>query len=104
MFADTCNSEVGTRLRRVFLHLFAWAANGDEFLSNFDHLVGACDVRGIKPLVVLFDDDVRRCFSTLRPLGRPSRCLLAGLWVPVRRSMTDSLTRRVRRAAPRAGD
>lgn len=49
----------GLRLNavRVFLHLFAWAANRDEFLSNFDHLVGACDVRGIKPLVVLFDDD-----------------------------------------------
>ena len=42
---------------RVFLHLFAWAADRKVFLANYDHLVAACAARGIKPLVVLFDDD-----------------------------------------------
>ena len=42
---------------RIFLHLFAWAADRDQFLANYDHLVAACAARGIKPLMVLFDDD-----------------------------------------------
>lgn len=42
---------------RVFLHLFAWAANRSQFLADFDHLVSACAARGLKPLIVLFDDD-----------------------------------------------
>ena len=42
---------------RIFLHLFAYYAEPDKFLANYDHLVAACASRGIRPLVVLFDDD-----------------------------------------------
>ena len=42
---------------RVFLHMFAWAADRERFLASYDHFVGACAARGIRPLVVLFDDD-----------------------------------------------
>lgn len=42
---------------RVFMHLFAWAADRDAFLSNYDHFLTTCAQRGVKPLIVLFDDD-----------------------------------------------
>ena len=42
---------------RVFLHMFPWAADRDAFLTSYDHFIDACASRGIKPLIVLFDDD-----------------------------------------------
>ena len=48
---------IGLNAVRVFLHMFVWYANEAAFLTRYDHLVAACSARGIKPLVVLFDDD-----------------------------------------------
>lgn len=42
---------------RVFLHMYVWAHDRNNFLAAYDHLIGACAARGIRPLVVLFDDD-----------------------------------------------
>lgn len=48
---------LGFNAARMFLHMFPWMNNKTKFLSNFDHFVAACASKGIKPLVVLFDDD-----------------------------------------------
>jgi hypothetical protein len=37
--------------------MFAWMADPSAVLRRYDHFVAACAARGIKPLVVLFDDD-----------------------------------------------
>jgi len=42
---------------RVFLHLFAWAADRPTFLSRYESFVVACAKRSIRPMIVLFDDD-----------------------------------------------
>jgi hypothetical protein len=36
---------------------FPWHENRTNFLANFDHFVSGCASAGIRPLVVLFDDD-----------------------------------------------
>ena len=49
--------DVGLNAVRVFLSVFPWVADRGAFLARYDHLVAACAARGIRPLVVLFDDD-----------------------------------------------
>eukprot|EP01051_Picozoa_sp_SAG22_P024467 SAG22_NODE_6796_length_810_cov_1.315049_1_plen_215_part_01 len=48
---------IGLNAVRVFMHMFVWKADRASFLARYDHFVGACAARGIKPLVVVFDDD-----------------------------------------------
>jgi hypothetical protein len=48
---------VGFNAVRVFLNMSPWVADRNTFLSHYDHFVGACAAKGIRPLVVLFDDD-----------------------------------------------
>ena len=48
---------IGLNAVRVFMHMFVWQADRASFLARYDHFVGACDRKGIKPLVVVFDDD-----------------------------------------------
>ena len=42
---------------RMFMSVFAYIDEKETFLSNYDHFVSSCAARGIKPLVVVFDDD-----------------------------------------------
>ena len=63
---------------RVFLHLFAWAADREGFLANLESLIKACHRRGIKPMLVLFDDD----FYDVANVTTPAE---AKAWVATRR-------------------
>ena len=47
----------GLNAVRVFLSLFAWQTDREAFLSNLDHLITSSATHGIKPLLVVFDDD-----------------------------------------------
>ena len=47
----------GLNAVRVFLSLFAWKTDREVFLSNLDHLITSSAAHGIKPLLVVFDDD-----------------------------------------------
>ena len=42
---------------RVFLSMLPWVADSGTFLSRYDHFVAACAAKGIRPLIVIFDDD-----------------------------------------------
>lgn len=53
MASDT----LGMNSVRIFMSFFVWYAQRESFLQDYDHFVGACAARGIKPLIVLLDDD-----------------------------------------------
>ena len=42
---------------RVFLSMLPWVADNGTFLSRYDHFIAACAAKGIRPLIVIFDDD-----------------------------------------------
>ena len=52
-----CAQSGGFNAVRVFLSMLPWVADSGTFLSRYDHFVAACAAKGIRPLIVIFDDD-----------------------------------------------
>ena len=47
---------LGFNTARVFLHDLMWQIDRQGFLSRLDRFLGICQVHGIRPLLVFFDD------------------------------------------------
>lgn len=48
--------ELGFNVVRTYLHDLAWEADPEGFLGRIERFLAICDSRGIKPLLVFFDD------------------------------------------------
>lgn len=47
---------IGMNIMRVYLHDLLWEYDRDDFIRRIDHYLGIAESKGIKTMLVIFDD------------------------------------------------